>query len=100
VRGWEWDSMLAAHILDNRPGITGLKFQSYVHFGIVDYNSDVSAYIHSTSKSGNEFNSLDKLVQKPMGKDKLLKYCGLDAIHEYRLALLQQEVMEYSFLPF
>ncbi len=25
-KGWLWDSMIAAHILDNRPGVTGLKF--------------------------------------------------------------------------
>jgi uracil-DNA glycosylase family 4 len=34
-----WDSMLAAHVLDNRPGITSLDFQVYVNLGIIDYSS-------------------------------------------------------------
>jgi len=31
VNGWEWDSMIAAHVLDNRRDITGLKFQMFIH---------------------------------------------------------------------
>ena len=41
-----------------------------------------------------------ELVGMPGGKEKLLEYCGLDAIYEYRLALIQQKVMDYDFMPF
>ncbi len=31
VKGWHWDTMLNAHVFDNRPGhITSIKFQAYV----------------------------------------------------------------------
>jgi len=101
VNNMLWDSMLAAHILDNRTGITGLKFQTYVNFGIGDYDSDVSPYLQSNdSKNGNALNRIEELIQIPESKEKLLRYCALDSIYQYRLAVLQQQIMDYSYLPF
>lgn len=101
VNAWEWDTMLAAHILDNRPGVTSLKFQTYVHFGIVDYASEVEPYLHSVdSTNGNAFNRVLEFIEKPGGKDKLLHYCGLDAIHEFRLYNLQSDLIFLDRLPF
>jgi len=100
VKNWAWDSMLAAHILDNRPGITSLKFQTYVNFGIVDYESEVSSYLHSDDKDGNGINKIDKLLESESGKEKLLHYCALDSIYEYRLAMKQIDIIGYDFLPF
>jgi DNA polymerase len=94
VQGWYWDSMLAAHILDNRPGVTGLKFQTYVYFGVVDYDSEVSEYLHSNgSKSGNAFNKILEMIKDPVKRQKLMIYCGLDSLYEFRLAKMQQEVI-------
>lgn len=94
VQGWYWDSLLAAHILDNRPGVTGLKFQTYVHFGVVDYDSEVSEYLHSNgSKSGNAFNKVLEMIKDPVKRQKLMIYCGLDSLYEFRLAKIQQEVI-------
>ncbi len=94
VNGWYWDSMLAAHILDNRPGVTGLKFQVYVHFGVPDYDSEVSEYLHSNgSKSGNAFNKVLEMIKDPVKRQKLMIYCGLDSLYEFRLAKIQQEVI-------
>ena len=95
VANWEWDSMLAAHTLDNRSGVTSLKFQTYVNFGIIDYESEVAPYLESASKDGNAFNKIFEADEK-----KLLEYCALDAIYEYRLAIKQIEIMKYDFLPF
>lgn len=101
ILNWQWDSMLASHLLDNRPGVTGLKFQTYVQFGIVDYSSDVDPYLKCTSeKSGNSINRIFDLIALPGGKQKLLKYCGYDTINEFRLALLQQSLMKLNTLPF
>lgn len=97
VQNWEWDTMVASHILDNRPGITGLKFQTYVQFGIVDYSSDISPFLESDAGGGNDLNKIQELLTKPKGKESLLHYCGLDAIYEYRLAMLQQSEI---LLPF
>jgi uracil-DNA glycosylase family 4 len=95
VKGWAWDTMLASHILDNRTGVTGLKFQTYVQFGIVNYDSEVSPYLApEKSVSANDINQIDKLLAIPGGKEKLLTYCGYDAVYEYRLAMLQRKIME------
>lgn len=97
VQNWVWDTMLAAHILDNRPGVTGLKFQVYVNFGVVDYASELAYYLQTTdTNSGNAINRIKDVFFKPGGKQRLLKYCGLDAIYEYRLA----EKQRANILPF
>lgn len=99
VQGWFWDSMIAAHIMDNRPGITGLKFQTYVNFGVVDYSSEVTPYLQSATKDGNALNNIMELTKTKSGIAMLLKYCAMDSIFEYRLAMIQrQEIM--NNLPF
>jgi hypothetical protein len=100
VNGWNWDSMLAAHVLDNRTGVTGLKFQTYVNFGVIDYDSEISSFLHSNEKGGNEMNTVMKLIEIEEGRNKLLHYCALDSIFEYRLAMKQIKIMDYTFLPF
>lgn len=100
VNYWEWDSMIAAHIIDNRQGFTGLKFQTYINFGVVDYASEVAPYLESGSKDGNAFNRILELVQTEQGMHKLLTYCAMDSIYQFRLAQLQFPKIGYNFLPF
>lgn len=100
VQGWMFDTMLATHLLDNRDRITGLKFQTYVNFGVVDYNSDVDSYLRASGNDGNDFNRILDLIKTEEGKQALLQYNALDTIYEYRLALLQIDKLNYSFLPF
>jgi DNA polymerase I len=86
VKGWRYDTMLANHIIDNREGVTGLKFQTYVQFGVIDYDSEISPYLKSKdNKNANAINQIDKLLEMPGGKEKLLRYCALDSIYEHRL---------------
>jgi len=91
VTNWYWDSMIASHILDNRTGISGLKFQTYVNFGVVDYDSEIAPYLHTSDDSlgANGINRIEELIQSPEGLNQLLTYCGLDTIYQYRLARLQ-----------
>lgn len=84
VSRWHYDTMQAAHILDNRTGITGLKDQVYFHFGVRSYNDTVEPFLKSSEKSANAFNKIDLC---PM--DDLLLYNGLDAMYEMRLAEIQ-----------
>jgi DNA polymerase len=94
VQNWVWDTILATHILDNRPGVTGLKFQVYTQFGVVDYSSDVEPYLHSTDDTNaNALNKIMELIKSTQGKERLLKYCALDAVYEYRLSKLQREII-------
>lgn len=97
VRGWAWDTMIATHIMDNRARITGLKFQVYVNFGIIDYDSEISNFLKSDDdKDSNAFNKIRELLRTDKGTKSLLKYCAMDSIFEYRLALLQQKILNYK----
>lgn len=93
VKKWIWDTMLATHIIDNRSGITSLKFQAYVQFGIIDYDSEINRYLQTTMEHANQINSIEKLIETESGKRELLKYCALDSVYEYRLAKWQRKRM-------
>lgn len=80
IKGWLWDTMLAAHVLDNRTGITGLKMQTYLRYGTVGYDNRISKYLHSGSKDDNAFN---RVGDAPLSE--LLLYCGMDTMFTYRL---------------
>lgn len=91
VQNWHWDTMLVSHMLDNRSGVTGLKFQTYVQFGIVDYETEVSPWLKSTEeRNANGINKIEELIKTPEGRKALMKYCALDSINEYRLYELQE----------
>lgn len=100
VNGWEWDSMLAAHVLDNRTGITSLDFQTYANFGVADYSSEIKPYLKGVGDSDNAINRVDELLKTKSGTESLLTYNGLDVIYEYRLAVKQMEQLGWNFLPF
>lgn len=84
VNNWRWDTMQAAHVLDNRKGITGLKFQAFVRLGVLPYNEAVTSYFDS--KDSRSENRCD---QVPL--PSLLKYNAMDAVLEYALAELQMQ---------
>ena len=88
VKNWVWDTMQATHVLDNRKGITGLKFQVYVNFGVVEYDGEIEEYLKGDPKNANSVNRVFEADPK-----KLRLYCGLDALFEYKLALIQMEKM-------
>lgn len=87
-----WDTMIASHLLDNRKGITGLKFQIYVNFGVMNYEETVTPFLTGNKKKGsNTINRIFDLIKTTQGKTDLLTYCGLDSLYTYRLAELQME---------
>jgi uracil-DNA glycosylase family 4 len=101
VRNWYWDSMLAAHIIDNRPGVTGLKFQTYVNFGISDYNETVKYWLNAIDdKNANSLNRIQEYFNTKEGRKEILTYCALDSIFQYRLATRQMKQIEVLSLPF
>ncbi len=92
VNPWVWDSMLASHILDNRTEIASLKFQTYVNFGIADYDSAIEKYLHGVDdKNANSPNKIMDLVANPIKRKELFTYCGLDSLFGYRLAQMQMK---------
>jgi uracil-DNA glycosylase family 4 len=101
VENWIWDTMLASHILDNRTGVTGLKFQSYIQFGIIDYSSEIQPYLEaSDNDNANAINKIQTLTATESGRNKLMRYCGYDSIYERRLAELQMDFIWENELPF
>ena len=91
---WHWDSMQAAHVLDNRPGINGLKLQLFLRFGVRPYDAVISPYLESTDKRDPRVpNRIWEFIER-YGEDEVLIYCGLDSLGGYRLAKLQMGEIE------
>lgn len=86
VANWDWCSMNAAHIIDNRSGITGLKFQTYCKFGVDPYDADIKKYLESPNSNG--FNNVE---DAPL--DKMLLYCGRDSFYGHLLVNWQKDHM-------
>lgn len=89
VNNWKWCSMNAAHVLDNRKGVTGLKFQTYANFGVGDYDSHINPFLKSPAGAGNNaLNRIEDYVRE-YGEESLLKYNVLDSIFGYNLTVTQ-----------
>lgn len=84
-RSFFWDTQLATHVLDNRSGITGLKFQSFVRWGIEEYDSMSKLYIKADATGYNNM--------RKMPIDALLTYNGCDVLYTY--ALYQEQLEEF-----
>lgn len=93
VYPWVWDTMLGAHVLDNRKDICGLKFQTYVRFGIAGYDRSVSAHLRSAEKNSNTINNLEEVI-RVQGPEDVLVYCALDSLFTRWLYLIQREEMK------
>ena len=88
VRGWYWDTMLAAHVMDNRPGVTSIKFQSFVLLGQSSYDDHIKKFFQS--RKGEERNQIDLI-----DINDLLLYNGLDSLLQYKVGIKQMELMGY-----
>jgi len=94
VVGWHWCSLQAAHIQDNRPYVSGLKFQVYVNFGILGYDAEVASYLDADLGEKIKYgaNAFNRASQCPL--DKLMYYCAQDALYQYWLAMEQIQSIE------
>lgn len=88
VRNWGWDTMIAAHCLDNRTDICSIKFQAFVKLGVPSYSSHIAPFL---SSSGGWYNRIHHLETV-----QLLKYCGMDSLLEYQIAMIQRKGMGYD----
>lgn len=85
VHPWiDWDTMVIQHAIDPvRKGITGLKKQAFVRWGIRDYAEDSKPYIEA--KDGEHFN---RMREFPIPKQMM--YVGSDALLTSELFIEQQ----------
>ena len=84
VRNWVHDTMLFAHVLDYRGGITSLTFQSFVRLGLLPYDEHIKPLLQSVDNS-----HLNRIKEIPL-KD-LLEYNGLDSHTCYNIYMLQRK---------
>lgn len=89
VRGWWWDVMQAAHILDGRQGVTGLKFQTFVELGVGSYNDHIEQFLRSENAN------VPSRIREEIDLDDLLRYCGIDSLVEFLIADRQMRRMRY-----
>jgi uracil-DNA glycosylase family 4 len=88
INHWAWDTMLAEHCLDNRKYVSGLKFQVFVHYGLIDYDSHINDFLKGTEDHANSLNRIHMIPIKD-----LIVYNGLDSLFEYRRAIDQMRSM-------
>jgi len=90
VANFTWDTMLAAHCLDNRSGITGLKFQVAVNFGVFNYDESCAKFLWASTEEEDAHgaNAINRIDEAPM--DDLLGYVGMDAGLTNRLSMVQK----------
>lgn len=85
-----WDTIDAAHWIDNRRDSTSVKYQSFVCLGHPAYDEWIKPYMGASG--GYTQNRL-----RIMHRQKLLLYNGLDSVLEYHIAKKQME--ESAYVP-
>lgn len=90
---WAWDSMIAAHVVDNRVGICGLKLQAFLTFGIQSWDDVIEPYLKSIDdKDLRAPNRIWEYIAT-YGERDCLVYCGLDSLTAFRLAMRQRNII-------
>jgi DNA polymerase I-like protein with 3'-5' exonuclease and polymerase domains len=84
VNSWAWDTMLSAHILNNKKP-TGLKYCTYAEFGVIGYDASADEYMKATPKDVKLYgtNAINKIADAPILD--LLMYNALDSLFTYKL---------------
>lgn len=88
VRGWGHDTMLAAHILDNRGDIASIKIQAFIHLGQPEWDGHIKQFLKSKAKGGYGLNNIHNAPQQ-----EIMVYCGMDSLMEYKVAEIQKQLL-------
>jgi len=84
TQGWKWDTMLAAHLADNRRGICGLKHQAYLNFGVENWGKEID---FEETENDIPFANVQSI-------EELLRYNALDAFWTFQLAQKQMKLFQ------
>jgi DNA polymerase I len=84
TEGWDWCTMTTQHILDDRAETTGLKFQAFVRWGVLDYEKGIQKYLTTDNATG--YNSM---FRAPISE--LLHYGALDSLFGFKLLEEQKD---------
>lgn len=86
---WAWDSLLGAHVVDNRVGICGLDRQAFLYFGIRSWDDLIAPYMAPVDRTDIASpNRIREFIVR-YGEDECLIYCGIDSLIAFRLAVRQ-----------
>lgn len=83
IHGWLWDTVVSAHVLDNRPGSGSVAFQSYTRLGITDFKKETNNLLWAP-----DCNSINRIDEIP--EEDLLLRNALDSAYEYGIYLVQK----------
>lgn len=86
---WDYDTMVGAHLLDCREGITSIKFQVFVRLGVSPYDETVGPFLKSKKGGGMDPNRIKEVPIRD-----LLLYNGMDSIVEYKVTDIQKGMYE------
>jgi uracil-DNA glycosylase family 4 len=86
VNNWIWDVCEAAHIGDNRPEISSVKFQSFVLLGQQSYDDSIKPYLKAKDGGGYGRNRI-----REANLESILSYCAMDSLLEFKLAKVQSK---------
>jgi len=85
-----WCGMINAHLISPtiERGITTVKFQSFVRFGVPAYEEAIKPYLEGKGSYG-----INRVFDAP--EKTLLKYCGMDALVEWWVDHAQMKDMGF-----
>ena len=86
TEGWDFDTMIASHVLDESQRVTNLKNQIFIRFGYPDYGGELSPFMKAAPGKKNKF------AEVSIEKGGL--YCGRDSKFTFRLAKLQKKELK------
>lgn len=86
VSPWTRDTMLTAHCLDNRPGITSLKFQTAMQWGVLNYSS--IGNLSAVEEDKNDSNRILNIAN--LDRNNLMLYNALDSFFTMKLWQIQR----------
>lgn len=91
-----WDTVVVAHLLDPRDGITSLKFQTYILFSIA-YEEGIHDYLKSSDEDKDKYgtNALNDIFNAPI--DDVLYYNALDVVYTY--SVMKEQYKQWLEFP-
>jgi DNA polymerase I-like protein with 3'-5' exonuclease and polymerase domains/uracil-DNA glycosylase len=91
-----WDTVVVAHLLDPRDGVTSLKFATYTLFGVA-YEEGIHDYLKSSDEDREirGTNALNDIFNAPI--DDVLYYNALDVVYTY--SVMKEQYKQWLEFP-
>lgn len=86
VNNLVYDCCIGGHMLDQRAGVCGVKFQARMRYGVMEYSKAMEKYLVPSEEETGRYgaNAINTAMSAPTGT--LLLYNAMDALLEYWIA--------------